>query len=85
MSGLQNIVEAQGFGIAITGMSIVFTALLLITGCISLLPKLLIPLEKLFPIEDHHTAAGGSKSGNAVDEAEVAAAALAVHCHRASN
>lgn len=85
MSGWQNIVEAEGFGIAITGMLIVFTALILITGCISILPKLLVPLETLIPVEEHHTHAGVSKAGDSNNEAEIAAAATAVHHHRASN
>ena len=38
-TGLQNIVDGQGVGIAIAGMTIVFVALTLISGFITLLPR----------------------------------------------
>ena len=49
MNGIENIMEQEGIGLAITGMSIVFIALLLITFYIALLPTLLKHLEKILP------------------------------------
>lgn len=43
---IQNIVEGGAFGISITGMSIVFAGLILITLYITLLPRILGLLEK---------------------------------------
>lgn len=54
--GFENIVAADGTGIAITGMLIVFTALAIIAIVITLIPKLLPLLEKAFPEEHHHNA-----------------------------
>lgn len=54
---LQNIIDADGFGIAITGMTIVFVALVLISLFIAALPHMLerlapfLPPEKLPPGE----------------------------------
>jgi len=52
-----NIIAGNGISISITGMLIVFAALILIALFISLLPKLLPPLEKIFPEEHHHRSA----------------------------
>ncbi|MDH3976062.1 MAG: OadG family protein [Deltaproteobacteria bacterium] len=52
-----NIIAGNGIGISITGMLIVFSALILISLFISMLPKLLPALEKLFPEQHHHGAA----------------------------
>lgn len=46
---VQNIVDSQGLGIALTGMLVVFTALLLITFFISALPRILTALEDYLP------------------------------------
>ncbi len=56
--GIQNILNAQGFTIAITGMLIVFAALTIISIFISLLPKLVVLLANVFP-EGHHHAVHG--------------------------
>ena len=42
----QNVLDADGIGIAITGMSIVFAGLVLISLYISFMPKLLGKVEK---------------------------------------
>jgi len=52
-----NIIAGNGISISITGMLIVFAALVLISLFIAMLPKLLPPLEKLFPEEHHHGSA----------------------------
>jgi Na+-transporting methylmalonyl-CoA/oxaloacetate decarboxylase gamma subunit len=54
--GFENIVAADGVGIAVTGMLIVFAALALIAIVIALIPKLLPLLEKAFPEEHRHHA-----------------------------
>jgi len=55
----QNILENQGLGIAITGMSIVFSALGLITFFLWALPKVLARLEHVLPAEpEHHSVRG---------------------------
>ena len=53
---LQNIIDAQGFALSITGMVIVFTALALITITIALLPRILEILAAILPAEDDHRA-----------------------------
>jgi hypothetical protein len=47
--GIKNIVEGQGVSIALTGMLIVFIALGLITFSISIFPKTMGIIEKVFP------------------------------------
>lgn len=56
-SGLENIVNGEGIGIAITGLSIVFVALALITLFIAALPQMLTRLENVLPPEIEHHAA----------------------------
>lgn len=53
---MENILKGEGFGIAATGMLIVFVALLLISGFIALLPKILNSISFLLPAEHppHH-------------------------------
>ena len=53
-SGLQNVLNAQGFTVSIVGMLIVFVALTIISIFIALLPKMLGVLAKVFPEEHHH-------------------------------
>lgn len=52
MSGLENITAHNGVGMAVTGMTIVFVALVLISGYIALLPKVLKKLSRIFPEEE---------------------------------
>ena len=52
----QNILDGQGGGIAITGMSIVFTALGLISLFIALLPRILERFARFFPESEGHGA-----------------------------
>lgn len=56
--GVQNILDAQGFTVAITGMLIVFAALTIISIFISLLPRLVVLLANVFPEGHHHAVQG---------------------------
>jgi Na+-transporting methylmalonyl-CoA/oxaloacetate decarboxylase gamma subunit len=56
--GVQNILNAQGFTVAIPGMLIVFAALTIISIFISLLPKLVAVLATIFPEGHHHAVQG---------------------------
>ena len=69
--GLNNILENDGFGIAATGLSIVFIALVLIAVFISLLPKIVAPFSDLAQPESAHDM---PLSKAAADEGEVLAA-----------
>lgn len=73
---MQNIIEGQGIDIALTGMLIVFVALSLITLSISLLPKILNVLEKVFP---HKTGVQGSGGSSAVADEILAAIGCVLH------
>ncbi|MEO0530249.1 MAG: OadG family protein [Planctomycetota bacterium] len=82
-SGWQAIVEADGLGISITGMLIVFVALTAISVFIGLLPKILGVLEPYLPEVGHHAApdpaAGTAKPTAGTDPRMVAAIAWARH------
>jgi len=54
--GFDNIITADGIGIAITGMLIVFAALAIIASVIALIPRLLPLLDKILPEKHHHSA-----------------------------
>ena len=73
--GLENIIQAKGFGIAITGLTIVFAALVLISLFIALLPRLMEALSAIFP-EEHAEAAPARA---VMDEELVAAIGFALH------
>ena len=49
MTGLENVQAHNGLGIAITGMAIVFVALILISVYTALLPKILKGVAKFLP------------------------------------
>lgn len=76
----QNIVEGQGIDIAITGMSIVFTALALISLFIFVLPRILARWSPETSAVARSTA-GRDVSGPEEDEV-VAAIGLALHTGR---
>lgn len=48
-AGIQNIIDGQGVAIASIGMTIVFSALTLISVVITLLPRVLAGVAVLFP------------------------------------
>ena len=54
MRGIENIQAYDGVGIALTGMCIVFTALILITFYIAWLPWVLKHLAKILPEPEGH-------------------------------
>ena len=91
-ASIQNILDGQGVGIAITGMSIVFVALALTSLCIFVLPKLLERVARIYPESAGHgkrpaprpdTPAPAAPAAPARDEAEVVAA-IAFACHAAA-
>jgi len=73
----QNILDHEGFGVAITGLAIVFTSLALITLAIAAMPKVLAALEGFLPPEHEHHAAPAAKPAN--DEALAVAIGFAMH------
>ena len=75
--GINNITEAQGFPIAITGLTIVFVALTLISVFIALLPRVMEALSAILPEESHADPAKASRA--AMDEQLVAAIGFALH------
>ncbi|QXD24626.1 OadG family protein [Opitutia bacterium ISCC 51] len=80
MNGIENILEQEGIGLAITGMSIVFIALLLITFYIAFLPTLLKHLDKILPEQkSSHQRAEGKVSE---EEDLMVAAAIATAFRR---
>lgn len=60
--GFDNIFAADGIGIAVTGMLIVFAALTFIACVIALIPKLLPLLELILPTEHHHSTPASPQS-----------------------
>lgn len=73
----QNILDHNGFGVAITGLSIVFTSLALITLAIATMPKVLAALAGFLPAEHEHHAAPAAKPAS--DEALAVAIGFAMH------
>ncbi len=78
---LQNITDARGYAIAITGMLIVFVALSLISLFLTLLPRLLEMLSTVFPEPASQPAAPPPARVSAGNEEIVAAIGAALHCH----
>lgn len=79
----QNVLDGQGFALALTGMTIVFTALSMVSAFIALLPRVLVFVNRYIP-EVHHHAAPKARSRQGGDDAAIAAAiAYAQHCRAA--
>ena len=79
----QNIIAGDGFELAFAGMTIVFTALVLVSIFIAVLPKVLVVLNRLIPEVHHHTAAPQQREAS--DETAVAAAiGFALHTQKQS-
>ncbi|WP_432735145.1 OadG family protein [Maridesulfovibrio sp. FT414] len=76
-----NVVAGNGVALSLTGMSIVFVALVLVSCYIALLPKIVALCNKIIPPSAHHhgpvakAPAPTIKSGPS--EAEIVAAAVA--------
>ncbi len=78
---IENIEKGQGITIAVMGMLIVFTALLLVSLAIAVLPKILSLLSGILPPESASVPV--ARSGKMSDEGEVLAAiGLALHYHQ---
>ncbi len=71
----QNVVDGQGISIAITGMLIVFSALVLISSFIAVLPRALAAISHRFPEPPDPAPAGDTTA----DPAVVAAIGIALH------
>lgn len=76
-TGLSNIAEASGVAIALTGMTVVFIALALLSLFVALLPRALARLEKHFPEAMAGQDATVTVAAARGDEAAVVAAAVA--------
>lgn len=76
-----NVVAGNGVALSVTGMSIVFIALIMISVYIALLPKIAAVLNKIIPPAAHHSGpvanAPAPEIKTAPSEAEVVAAAVA--------
>ena len=83
-NGIENIIGNDGLGISITGICIVFAALILISLFIASLPHILQALASVLPPEvEHHTAPAPGAKRNDDDEAVIAAIGFALHArHR---
>ncbi len=68
----QNIAAGQGFELAFAGMTIVFTALVLVTLFIVLLPKVLVVVNRLIPEVHLHTTSPPRTQGD--DDSSIAVA-----------
>lgn len=78
--GWQNVTEADGLAISITGMLIVFVALIGISLFIGLLPMLLARIEPWLPEgEGHHAPAHAAGATPADDPRIIAAIGYAKH------
>ena len=83
--GFQNIIDAQGIGLAVTGMAIVFVVLVLVSLFIAWLPRLLPVVNGILPPAAHHHGApmpSAAPPGNVVsgpEEEIVAAIGIALH------
>jgi len=87
--GLQSISDGQGVGIAMTGMSIVFVALALISVFIALLPRILRVLARYVPESSAHASpqprpveTTGRHAAGAGDASMVVAIGFALHTAR---
>ena len=82
VSGLDDIRAHDGFAIAITGMVIVFSALVLISLALSALPGLLAILNDYYPEKPEHKTSVSPPASSEGDHNIAAAAAWAMHIHR---
>ena len=73
----QNIADNDGYGVALTGLFIVFTSLALITLAIATMPKVLAALEAYLPPDHEHHGAPTAKASS--DEALAVAIGFALH------
>lgn len=74
---LQNVIDGQGIGISVTGMFIVFSALVIISVIIAATPHVLKILDRFFP--EKKTAVSLPQQKPSFDEMTVAAITAARH------
>ena len=74
----QNVIDANGVAIALTGMSIVFAALILIAVFVALLPRMLVWTHVVMP-EKGGPVAPSPPARQEIDPATVAAIGAALH------
>ena len=76
-----NVVAGNGISLSVTGMSIVFVALILVSMYIALLPKIAAFFNKIIPPSAHHSGpvanAPAPQLKTGPSEAEIVAAAVA--------
>jgi Na+-transporting methylmalonyl-CoA/oxaloacetate decarboxylase gamma subunit len=77
----QNIIQGDGLWISITGMLIVFSALLFISIFLSVLQKFLKMLEKKFPgiIQENQEQSGNNRENEIRDNRIIAAISYILH------
>jgi Na+-transporting methylmalonyl-CoA/oxaloacetate decarboxylase gamma subunit len=80
---LQNIADNDGLGIALTGMLIVFSALLMITCSIIALPRVLVAVAGYLPEEHAHHAAAPPQPTELSEADEAVAVAIGYALHKA--
>ena len=73
-SGWQNIVDGRGISISLTGMAIVFAALVIITLFIAAVPRVLDVLEPYLPKGHGHHASPSPGEETPLDHEKVVAA-----------
>ena len=73
--GWQRIMDGQGLDIAFTGMFIVFLALVIISLCIAMLPKVMAALRSILP---EHPQPTSDQEATHDDEAVAAAIGFAL-------
>ncbi len=80
----QNIIDAQGFELALAGMTIVFVALALVSLFIALLPRIMPTLNRILPEAVLHTAprARPDSAAPADSDATTRAAAITYALHK---
>ncbi len=79
----QNVLDGQGIALALTGMTIVFTVLSMVSAFIAVLPRALVIINRYIPEVHHHAPPKARAQQGDDEEAAVAAAAYALHSHTA--
>ena len=80
-----NVTQNDGLSIAITGITIVFIALVLITIFLYQLPKLVAIANRVFPEPEHSSTGSQSTTSSVSNDEDLIAAAIAVAHHTHQN
>ncbi len=75
----QNVVDGQGIALALMGMSIVFASLAIISIVTGLMPRLLVPISRIFPEKTSGKQPARRKEAISVTLETVAAIGCALH------